>query len=216
MLTLREKRSWLHSRENETNVNKTTHRCKHLGLRWRRTCGGRHDSTKAKSVRVVQRGDAQRRGQARRVRAGQAGRQSDLPAILRGRESGRPCHRIDSLDHGGVPVTLANDITQILDSDCDETRVALYNMRSTVAKIRERIKTEPAVSVDEALRVLNHDYWDDVRGIVDDLGQAIRDGEITDEESFREYLDEITDGHQRVIYTHQARLGLCFTNNADA
>lgn len=70
--------------------------------------------------------------------------------------------------------------------------------------------------VDEALRVLNHDYWDDVRGIVDDLGRAIHDGEITDDESFYEYLDETTDGHQRVIYTHQARLGLCFTNNADA
>lgn len=113
-------------------------------------------------------------------------------------------------------MTLAKDITHILDSDCDETRVALYNMRSTVAKIRERIEEETPISVDEALRVLNHDYWDDVRGIVDDLAQAIRDGEITDSESFQEYLDQTTDGHQRVIYTHQARLGLCFTNNADA
>lgn len=113
-------------------------------------------------------------------------------------------------------MTLAQDITQILDDGCDESPVGLYNPRATVAKIRERIETEPAVSVDEALRVLNHDYWDDVRGIVDDLARAIRDGEITDDESFQEYLDETTDGHQRVIYTHQARLGLCFTNNADA
>lgn len=113
-------------------------------------------------------------------------------------------------------MTLAQDITRILDGDCDETRVALYNPRSTVAKIRERIETEPEVSVDEALRVLNHDYWDDVRDIVDDLARAIRDGEITDDESFQEYLDETTDGHERVIYAHQSRLGLCFTNNADA
>lgn len=113
-------------------------------------------------------------------------------------------------------MTLAQDITQILDDDCDETRVALYNPRATIAKIRERIETEPAISVDEAMRVLNHDYWDGVRGIVDELGQAIRDGEITDDESFYEYLDKATDGHQRVIYTHKARLGLCFTNNVDA
>lgn len=113
-------------------------------------------------------------------------------------------------------MTLAQDITRILDDDCDETRVALYNPRATVAKIRERIQDEPPVSVDEAMRVINRDYWDDVRGIVDELGEAIRDGEITDDESFYERLDEIADGHERVIYTHQARLGLCCTNNVDA
>lgn len=72
------------------------------------------------------------------------------------------------------------------------------------------------VSVDEALRVLNTDYWDDVRGIVDELGQAIRDGYIKNSEEFSESLDDATNGHQRVIYTYQALLGLCFTNNVDA
>jgi len=112
---------------------------------------------------------------------------------------------------------LAADITAILDANCDETRVALYNMRSTVAAIRERLaQPEPEPTVDDAIRILNRDYFDDVRGIVEDCKRAIRDGEVCSDDELNDYLVESCDQHQRVIYTWQARLGLLSTDNADA
>lgn len=39
-------------------------------------------------------------------------------------------------------MSLADDINRILDADCDETRVALYNPRATVAAIRKRVEAE--------------------------------------------------------------------------
>lgn len=113
--------------------------------------------------------------------------------------------------------TLKQDITALLDDDCDETRVALYNPRATVAAIRVRLEQpEPEPTVDDAFRILNRDYWDDVRGVVDEMKRAIRDHEVTSEEELYDYLCEHTEGHQRVIYTFQARWGLCCSDNPDA
>jgi len=69
--------------------------------------------------------------------------------------------------------------------------------------------------VNAALRVLQRDYQDDVQGIVDEMRRQVRDGEC-DEDDFFERLDEQIDGHQRVIYTAKARVGLCCTDNPDA
>ena len=111
-------------------------------------------------------------------------------------------------------------IESILDGDCDETRIALYNPRTTVAAIREVLDNpalrERAISLDEAWRVVEHDYWDDVRGLVDDCKRAIKDGEVSSDEELNDYLHQSVDGTQRVIYTHQARVGLCCTENPDA
>jgi len=112
---------------------------------------------------------------------------------------------------------LADDITAILDGDCDATRVALYNPRRTVAAIRERLaKPEPEPTVDDAIRILNRDYFDDVRGIVEDCKRAIRDGEVSSDDELRDYLHESVDGCQRVIHTFQARCGLLSSDHPDA
>lgn len=76
--------------------------------------------------------------------------------------------------------------------------------------------SDQTITVDQAVGVLNRDYFEDVRGIADDLKRAVKDGEITSEEEFYTYLDESCDGHQRVIYTFRARLGLISTDNLEA
>ena len=70
--------------------------------------------------------------------------------------------------------------------------------------------------VKAAVDIINRDYWDDVRGVTDDLVARVKDGEIKDRDGLQEALHEAIDGTQRVIYTWQARLGLLATNNLDA
>lgn len=76
-------------------------------------------------------------------------------------------------------------------------------------------KKAEEISFDDAWRVIERGYWDDVRGIVDDIETRIASGDIT-EDDLNEALTEACDGHQRVIYTQQARVGLCCTDNPDA
>lgn len=111
----------------------------------------------------------------------------------------------------------ADRIEALLDADCDETRVALYNPRSTIAAIRA-VLAEPteAPSYDEAWRVIERDYWDDVRGVVEDCKRAVKDGEVSDDSELSDYLHQSIDGTQRVIYTHQARVGMACTDHPDA
>lgn len=71
------------------------------------------------------------------------------------------------------------------------------------------------LTVDDAVSIIQRDYYDDVRGIGKDVIRATKDGEITDSEDFQEYLHDSVDGSQRVIYTFQAQLGLLATKNAD-
>ena len=70
--------------------------------------------------------------------------------------------------------------------------------------------------IDDALRVLRADYWDEVRGIADDVERAVKNGEIASQDDLYEYVSQSVDGQQRVIYTQQARLGLCFTDHVDS
>ena len=67
-----------------------------------------------------------------------------------------------------------------------------------------------------ATDIINRDYWDDVRGVTNDLIGRIKDGEIKDREGLDQALDEAVDGTQRVMYTFQAKLGLLATENEDA
>jgi len=81
---------------------------------------------------------------------------------------------------------------------------------------RTNLATKTAeISYDDAWRVIERDYWDDVRGIVEDLEERIKSREVT-EDDLNDALHESCDGHQSIIYTHQARVGLCCTDNADA
>lgn len=70
--------------------------------------------------------------------------------------------------------------------------------------------------VDEAIRIIKRDYYQDVKGLAEDLIEAIKDGEIEDTEELQERLREDVDGSQRVIYTMQNHLGLLASDNSDA
>lgn len=85
--------------------------------------------------------------------------------------------------------------------------------RSTAKPKSDTITEE---DVQAAFDILNKDYWNDVRGVVEDLEQHVERGEITDQEKLEEYLNQFVEGTQRVIYTFQAKIGMLCTNNADA
>jgi hypothetical protein len=72
------------------------------------------------------------------------------------------------------------------------------------------------ITVDEAVSIIKRDYYDDVREIVENLKQAIKDGEVTDEDGAYDWLHQSIDGSARVIYTWQAKLGLLVSDNEDA
>ncbi len=67
-----------------------------------------------------------------------------------------------------------------------------------------------------ATDIINRDYFDDVRGITQDLIRQIKEGEITTREELDDRLHQDIDGSGRIIYTWSARLGLLATDNVDA
>lgn len=71
-------------------------------------------------------------------------------------------------------------------------------------------------ALDNARSVLRADYWNDVKGVVDDVKLDIERRNLTTEDEVSEYLDQACDGHQRVIYTGQAIECLLFTTNDEA
>lgn len=70
--------------------------------------------------------------------------------------------------------------------------------------------------LESARRVLRADYWADVRNVADDIRSAIESRDLDTEDAVAERLDEIVDGHSRVIYTGQAIEGLLYTDNESA
>jgi hypothetical protein len=85
-------------------------------------------------------------------------------------------------------------------------------------KKRERDKREPVTEsqLRDAVSVITREYYEDVRGIGDDLIDQIQDGDIARSDDFGDALHDAVDGTQRVIYTWQARLGLIASENHDA
>lgn len=71
----------------------------------------------------------------------------------------------------------------------------------------------PDITVDEAVSVIRRDYYQDVLGLVRDLAERMKAGEIDD---FGDALHETVDGCARVIYRFQAKLGLLASDNEDA
>lgn len=69
--------------------------------------------------------------------------------------------------------------------------------------------------VNNAVSVLQRDYYQDVRDVYEDLCRAVKDKE-TDRDDYMDWLHETIDGTQRVIYTFQARCGMLVTANPDA
>lgn len=70
--------------------------------------------------------------------------------------------------------------------------------------------------VNAAVSIIQRDYYQDVKGIADEIRQAIKDGEITDVDQLDERLQQEVDGSGRVIYTFQSKLGLLVTSNDEA
>jgi hypothetical protein len=75
---------------------------------------------------------------------------------------------------------------------------------------------QEADDLDRASGKLQRDYWDDVRGLAESIEAEIATGEITCQDDLQERLHEDCDGAARVIYTHQAKLCLVFSDNDDA
>ncbi len=89
--------------------------------------------------------------------------------------------------------------------------------RNAARKSRRDTQSERGlITVEDATSAITRDYYEDVKGVGDDIIRAIKDGEIENEEDADRYLHETIDGTQRVIYTWQARLGLLASSNADA
>lgn len=64
----------------------------------------------------------------------------------------------------------------------------------------------------KAAEITYDDAW---RVICADIEELAKSGDIT-EDDLSDVIHESCDGHQRVIYTHQARVGLCCTDNPEA
>lgn len=59
------------------------------------------------------------------------------------------------------------------------------------------------------------DYWDHIRSTAEEIAQAVRDGELTEDE-IHDRIHEETDGSWWIIYNHAA-LAVCqHTDNEDA
>ena len=74
--------------------------------------------------------------------------------------------------------------------------------------------TEEEISA--AQNVLHQDYLCDVANVADEIEERWKAGEFGSSSEAVEAIEEAVDGTQRVIYTFQAKLGMCFTDNPDA
>jgi hypothetical protein len=70
--------------------------------------------------------------------------------------------------------------------------------------------------INAAVSIIKRDYYQDVRGICDEIEEAVKDGQLTDDEEVSERIHQEVDGSARVIYTWQNHLGLLASDNSDA
>jgi hypothetical protein len=75
---------------------------------------------------------------------------------------------------------------------------------------------EARKAVVNAHRVLRQDYFDDVRGVAEDLKERLAEGEFSDRDDFTQAIDEAVDGHGRIVYTGQALECLRYSENDGA
>lgn len=79
-----------------------------------------------------------------------------------------------------------------------------------------KLKRVTSSDLDDAVRIIRSDYYSEVRGIADEIIEAVKDGEITTQDALEERLHQEVDGSGRVIYTFKSKLGLLVSDNADA
>jgi hypothetical protein len=82
----------------------------------------------------------------------------------------------------------------------------------------EEATMENEITVDQAVQVIRRDYYKDVMGVADDVIEFMTDTSngLKDRDDVTRYLEETIDGHERVIYTFKARLGMLVTDNDEA
>lgn len=69
---------------------------------------------------------------------------------------------------------------------------------------------------EDAMRVLNAEYYQGVRGIAEELAQRVKDGEIKDQDGWQQAMHEAVDGSYWVIYTHANFQVLMCSSHHDA
>lgn len=92
-----------------------------------------------------------------------------------------------------------------------DAATALVNLTSGMS---ERERAERALN--DAQSVLQRDYYEDVNGVAAEFDSMWKRGEFNDRDSAIEWLEQTTDGHARVIYTHQAQTCLLVSKNDSA
>jgi len=80
-------------------------------------------------------------------------------------------------------------------------------------RFRDEITEEDCQAAE---RILNMDYWNDVRSAAQSIAQRLKENDGVDPNDPNSVIHEVVEGTQRVIYTNQAKQGLLFTNNPDA
>lgn len=112
-------------------------------------------------------------------------------------------------------VQLMRQLVEDVGHDADAWRI-LFDLASERSDSFQRALNDRAQepTVEVAVRRIQKDYYDDVRRIGDDIKQQILNRDLTDEEEVREQITTEVDGSQRVIYTHEAMLGLISSDNA--
>jgi hypothetical protein len=69
---------------------------------------------------------------------------------------------------------------------------------------------------EDAMRVLRAEYYQSVRGIADEMRDAIKSGEITSDEELHDRVHQTIDGSYWVIYTHANFQVLMCSDHHDA
>lgn len=69
--------------------------------------------------------------------------------------------------------------------------------------------------VKDAFRIVEAEYWQDVRGFAEDIRDRVASGEL-DRDDTSDAVHEACDGATRIIYTWWARVTLCCASNPDA
>lgn len=107
---------------------------------------------------------------------------------------------------------LIDKITALLKSDWDSERAAVKFLEGKYAHVVLVQSSDNLLR--DATHLLAQDYREDVKGLANAIVDAIKDGEVTDDESFAQRLSEDVEGTQRVIYTNQAMAGVIVSDNA--
>ena len=113
-------------------------------------------------------------------------------------EGDSPSYNIIEINHAQADKLIADNLT-----------------KENAELIVKALEREPE-SPDYAVGILRRDYYSDVADVVSDLIARIKSGEIEDEDDLQTAIHEDIDGHQRIIYTFQAKISLLCSDNEDA